>query len=390
MGPIWLALGIIGWAGLAWLATQLYTATPRIAAFDLELLLQAGRDVAAGRSPYDPAMIAGGAPGAADLFYSYSPPVAQAMSLFAGVPSAVMFAGLWVLAIAGLAVAAAIVSSRLDPAPPVAATVLPILAIAPLFLPFGTALLFGNLDALFPLAYALVLVAAVLPSPRSSVAGGVALGVATLAKIHPAGLGPWFVGRLIRERREGAPAASLRVILAAAATVAAVLVLSLLAGGADLWREYVPVAGAVSDARLLDPRNVGPAAQLTLLIGGGEALVRTLHLLVAGLALAASLWAGWAVRDRLTGIAIAAIASLVILPVTWYHYPTALIPFGVAAVVRARRTPAASRATALIAAAAVVATLSIAWVPGVWLAVALGLAGIAASAGSPLKTRTGP
>ena len=142
----------------------------------------------------------------------------------------------------------------------------------------------------------------------------------------------------MRERQEGQPAASLRVILAAAATVGAVLALSLLAGGADLWRDYVPVAGAASNARLLDPRNVGPAAQVAMLLGGDEALVRTLHLPVALAAVLASLWAGWAVRDRLTGIAIAGIASLVLLPVTWYHYPTALIPFAIAAIVRARGT----------------------------------------------------
>ena len=193
--PVWLALGVVGWAGLAWLAVQMYSATPRTAAFDLELLLQAGRDVAAGRSPYDPAMVAGGVPGAADLFYSYPPPVAQAMSLFAAVPSGAMFAALWVLAVAGLAYGAALVSRRLAPGQPVAATVLPTLAVAPLFLPFGIALLFGNLDALFPLAYALVLVAAVAPTRRSSIAGGIALGLATIAKVHPAGLGPWFVGR---------------------------------------------------------------------------------------------------------------------------------------------------------------------------------------------------
>ncbi len=318
--PIWLGLGIVGWAGLAWLAVQMYSATPRTAAFDLELLLQAGRDVAAGRSPYDPAMVAGGVPGAADLFYSYPPPVAQAMSLFAAVPSAAMFAALWVLAIAGLAYAAALVSSRLATAQSVAATVLPTLAVAPLFLPFAIALLFGNLDALFPLAYALVLVAAVAPTRRSSIVGGVALALATVAKVHPAGLGPWFVGRAVRERQSGQPAASLRVILAAAATVGAVLVLSLLAGGADLWRDYVPVAGAASNARLLDPRNAGPAAQVALLLGGDEALVRALHLPVAVAAVLASLWAGWAVRDRLSGIAVAGVASLVLLPVTWYHY----------------------------------------------------------------------
>ncbi len=381
--PVWLGLGVVGWAGLAWFAIQTFNAIPRTAAFDLELLLKAGRDVAAGQSPYNPAMVAGTTPGAADLFYSYPPPVAQVTSLVAGVSSGVMFAGLWVLAIAGLAIGAALVSRQLAPGRPVASVVVPTLAVAPLFLPFGIALLFGNLDVLFPFAYALVLVAAVAPEPRRSAAGGVALGAAAIAKIHPAGLGPWFVGRLVRERQDRQPLASLSVIVAAALTVAVVLAVSLLAGGAELWRDYVPVAGAASNARLLDPRNVGPAAQVALLVGGSEALVRTLHLPVALGAVAASLVAGWAIRDRLTGIAIAAIASLVILPVTWYHYPTALIPFAVAAIVRAGGTPAAGRTTALIAAAAVVATLSIAWVPALWLAVALGLAGVAASRGEP-------
>ena len=380
--PIWLGLGIVGWAGLAWLAVQMYSATPRTAAFDLELLLQAGREVAAGRSPYDPAMVAGGVPGAADLFYSYPPPVAQAMSLFAAMPSAAMFALLWILAIAGLALGAALVSRHLAPGQSVPATVTPTLAVAPLFLPFGIALLFGNLDALFPLAYAIVLVAAAVPSERTSIAGGVALGLAAVAKVHPAGLGPWFVGRAIRERQAGQSAAALRVILAAVATVASVLVLSLLAGGADLWRDYVPVAGAASNARLLDPRNAGPAAQVALLFGGDEAFVRALHLPIALAAVVASLWAGWAVRDRLSGIAVAGVASLVLLPVTWYHYPAALIPFAIAAVVRARATAAAQRTTALIAAAALVATLSIAWIPGLWLAVGLGLAGVVVSAGA--------
>lgn len=380
--PVWLGLGVVGWAGLAWFAITTFSAIPQTAAFDLELLLQAGRDVAAGRSPYDPAMVAGTTPGAADLFYSYPPPIAQVMSLFAGVPSSVMYAGLWALAIAGLAAGTALVSRRLDPSRAVSSVVVPTLAVAPLFLPFGIALLFGNLDVLFPFAYALVLVAAVAPTRRSSAAGGVALGAAAIAKIHPAGLGPWFVGRLVRERGDREPLASLRVVVAAAATVAAVLAVSFVAGGADLWRDYVPVAGAASNARLLDARNVGPAAQLALLVGGNEALVRTLHLPVALGAVAVSLFAGWAIRDRLTGIAIAAIASLVILPVTWYHYPTALIPFAVAAAVRAGGTPAASRTTALVSAAAVVATLSIAWTPALWVAVGLGLAGVAASAES--------
>ena len=209
--------------------------TPRTAGFDLELLLQAGRDVAAGQSPYDPSMVAGGVP-APPISSTLPAAVAQAMSLFAAVPSAVMFGALWVLAIAGLAYGTALVSRRLDPGQPVSATVIPILAVAPLFLPFGIALLFGNLDALFPFAYSLVLLAAVAPTARSCVAGGVALGVATVAKVHPAGLGPWFVGRLLRERQEGQPAAS-SGSSSRPRDVAAVPPSACWAG-ADFWRDY--------------------------------------------------------------------------------------------------------------------------------------------------------
>jgi len=57
-----IGFGIIGWLGLLWIGATLYAATPPKAGFDLELLLRAGRDVAAGRSPYDPALVAGSAP----------------------------------------------------------------------------------------------------------------------------------------------------------------------------------------------------------------------------------------------------------------------------------------------------------------------------------------
>ena len=54
--------GVVAWAGLIWLAMQMFATNPPTAAFDLELLLKAGRDVAAGRSPYDPAIVAAAAP----------------------------------------------------------------------------------------------------------------------------------------------------------------------------------------------------------------------------------------------------------------------------------------------------------------------------------------
>jgi hypothetical protein len=382
--PIVLGLGVVGWVGLIWLGWTMFNASPRTAGFDLELVLQAGRDVAVGQSPYNASMVSGAAPGSTDLFYSYPPPVAQFASLFASVPSGMMLAGLWLLSVAGLAAAAVMITRRFAPAHPAASIAVPAVAVAPLFLPYSVALLFGNLDSLFPFAYGLVLVAAVAGSGgsarRDRVAGGASLAIASIVKVAPAVLGGWFVGRVARDRggEQGRGAA---VVIGWTVLVGVVvLALSLALGGADLWRDYIPVAGAASRAQLLDPRNVGPAAQIALTVGGDESLVRTLQIPIAFGAVIATLAAGALLRDRLLGMTIAAVASLLILPVTWFHYPSALMPFAIAAVARAAATPAASRTGLLVIAALTVASLSIAWVPGIWGAVALLIVAVAASA----------
>jgi hypothetical protein len=378
-----LGLGVVGWVGLVWLGWTMFNATPRTAGFDLELVLQAGRDVAAGQSPYEPSMVSGAAPGSTDLFYSYPPPVAQFFSLFAGVSSGVMLAALWVASVAGLAVVAVLIAQRFAPDRSAASIAVPAVAVAPLFLPYPVALLFGNLDALFPLAYGLVLVAAVAGSGRSArrdrAVGGAALALAAVVKVAPAVLSGWFLGRIGRDRA-GAQGRGAAVVIAWTVAVGlVVLAVSLLLDGAALWRDYIPVAGAASRAQLLDPRNVGPAAQIALAVGGDDALVRTLQIPIAIGAIVAAVAAGAAVRDRLLGVTIAAIASLLILPITWYHYPSALMPFAIAAAARSVGGAAASRVALLVIAAAAVASLSIAWVPGVWVAVALLLVAVAAS-----------
>ena len=93
----WALLGAGMWTGIALLAARMFSTVPPSAGFDLELLLAAGRDVAAGRSPYDPSIVAGVAPAGASLFYSYPPLVAQAAAFVAGLPSAAVFAA-WSLA----------------------------------------------------------------------------------------------------------------------------------------------------------------------------------------------------------------------------------------------------------------------------------------------------
>jgi hypothetical protein len=77
-------------------------------------------------------------------------------------------------------------------------------------------------------------------------------------------------------------------------------------------------------------------------------------------------------------LALAAVASLVTLPVTWFHYPVALIPFAVAAVARSQAASTAirRRTRVLIAAAVGVTVVAIGLAPLVWLAVALVLVAV--------------
>jgi hypothetical protein len=89
--------------------------------------------------------------------------------------------------------------------------------------------------------------------------------------------------------------------------------------------------------------------------------------------------AAWRRPDPVESLAIAATATFVLLPVTWIHYPAALIPFGVAALLRSDGA-AAGRTRLLIGGAVVAAGASLAWLPLLWAAVGLLLAGVHASA----------
>jgi hypothetical protein len=140
---------------------------------------------------------------------------------------------------------------------------------------------------------------------------------------------------------------------------------SLAAFGSAPWTQYVDLVRAFADVRVVIPTNVEPAAQLGLLLGLGEPAVRTVHVAVAGLAVAATVVAAWRIRDSVVSLAVAATASLVVLPITWFHYPAALIAFAIAAVARDRRVGP-------VGIAAVACSLvSIALPVAVWSAVAL-------------------
>lgn len=364
-------VGVIAWTGVALIALQL--AARSALGFDLELLLEAGRAVAAGQQPYDPALIAGAAPDSVSLFYSYPPPVAQALALFAGIPSPVMLVTWWAGALAGSLAAAEALRRRLAPAVSAWDLGLAVAALAPLVLPFAVGLLFGNLDAWFPLLYGAMLLAALAPSPGTAVAGGAALAAAAL-KLHPASLGVWFLVRALRDRSSG----GLRVVVAAFAAALAIVAASLIVGGIGPWSDYALVVQAGAGADIVDPRNAGPAAVITSMMSGDEAMARSLHVGVGVLALLVTAAAAWWRSDPLESFAWAAAASLATLPVTWYHYPSALIPVAIAALLRAP-APQRTRTRGLIVVAGVTAAVAIAALPLLWVAAVLVIAATIAS-----------
>lgn len=382
----WIVVGLIGWAGVVAIGLQLAAAPGGRLGFDLELLLQGGRDVAAGVSPYDPALLAGVAPDATSLFYSYPPPIAQAMAVVAGVPSGVMLVGWAIGAVVGLAVVAEGLRRRLAPDRRSRDVVIATVAGAPLVLPFAVGLLFGNVDVWFPLLYGTMLLGAIAPSRGASVAAGLALVVAAL-KLHPASLGLWFLVRGLRERRERDGSARYHVLVVVTALVAGgvVLVASLVVGGAAPWLDYGSVIRAGSGAVIVDPRNAGPAALIASALGLGDGAARSIHVAVAIVAVLVTAVAAWARRDPVESFTWAAAASLTTLPVTWYHYPSAFIPMAIACLLRCP-PPATRTVRLLVIGAGVMAALALAWLPLVWVAIGLVVLAARASAGPPDAT----
>jgi hypothetical protein len=380
---LWAFAAAAFWGVMALLGVVMFNASPRIAAFDLDLLVGAGRAVAAGRQPYDPAILAGAPPDATGLFYSYPPLVGQLLAPISGLPLGWIAIGWSVLAVAGLAAVAARIRSRLGSvamAIPTRAVVAGTIAVSAMALPMVIAVLFGNLDAFFPALYGLVLVAALSSARSDQVAGGVAHALATITKVYPGALGLWFLVRFVRDRGSAEGRRWLVPAVVAAVTAVAIVGLSVLVFGMQTWGDYATVASTAARAEIVDHRNDAPAAQIALMLGADSGVARLLHLPVLAAALVALVAAAWRVADPLESLAIAATASLFVLPISWVHYPAVLIPFGVAAVIRTPSTGGRARVVALLTAALVIAALSILWLPLLWVAIGLALAAIHLSA----------
>ncbi len=389
---VWLLVGAIGWTGLVLLGAALFAQRPPRAGFDLALILEAGRHVAGGTSPYLAGSVGLGTQ-VENLFYSYPPPVAQAASLVSGLPDGLVLVAMGVAATIGFAAVVGALSRGAAPGSPAVDAVLPALALAPFVYPFAIALLFGNLDAWFPLAYGAALLAATGGTTRWRIGGGIAIGLISLAKLHPAALLGWLAIRGLRDRRGGranpgtnpganpgdgaspsrAAGAAWPSLGVALTTIAGIVIASLAIWGTDPWAEYLNVLRSGTGADFVSRLNVGPASQLALLTGDLGVAVR-LTPAVTLVALAVTAATAWFLRPATLSLAVAAAVSLVVLPITWFHYPVAMLPFAAAAWLGARESARAGRTAALLIAALVVAALSISEPVAVWLAVAFVLA----------------
>jgi hypothetical protein len=210
-----------------------------------------------------------------------------------------------------------------------------------------------------------MLLAVIDGSVRRRVLAGVALALASL-KLHPASMGLWFVIRAFRDRASGA----WRVVAVAIGVGVAIVVASLLVGGVQPWVDYAQVVRGGTAAAIVDPRNAGFAALIASAAGAGDATARSIHVGVGVLALAITIWAAWKRGDPVERFAWAAAASLGTLPVTWYHYPSALIPIAIAAWLRADQA-SLGRVRASIVAAMVVGAVAIVALALLWVAIGL-------------------
>lgn len=389
---IWLLVGGLGWAGLLALGVALRAKDPPQAGFDLALILDAGRRVAAGVSPYLAGAVGAGTQ-VESLFYSYPPPVAQLASLVGGVPNGVVLLITGIGAVAGFGLVVRGLASGAEATVwDIVDVVLPALALAPFVYPFAIALLFGNVDAWFPFAYGAFLLAVLSESRRWRIVGGIALGLAALAKLYPGLLLGWLAVRglvaWVREGRVGVPA-EWRILAVAAAADLVAVVASLVVGGVRPWQDYVEVLRAGTGADFVSHLNIGPASQLALALGDPAVAARVAPI-VALLAILATAAVAWRVGSVAVSLAAATILSLILSPITWFHYPVALLPFAAWAWIAVRRGNGRGAVAGLLAAAVVLAGAAIAAPVAVWLAVALVLVAVLRASALASVTRARP
>lgn len=268
-------------------------------AFDLEAYVGAALRLGTEGSLYRPDLMAGPfEPGPADLFY-YAPPLGVAMLPFTGMPVADSAIIWYVLRVAALLAACALMPVR----PVTRALAFAVMAFS---WPVLKDAVLGNVSILLLLP--LVVAWRWIDRPAGSVALALAMAV------RP-GLGVLLLWQLLRRRWR-----------AAAWTIAgglAVVVLTLPFVGLDGYLDYVAVLRNLGVPEgVSENRDLGGVALALGASGEVVTLARIASVGIAGLAILLSLR-----RDREVSFMVTLVASLLLVPLLWDHYlATLLLP----------------------------------------------------------------
>jgi hypothetical protein len=160
----------------------------------------------------------------------------------------------------------------------------------------------------------------------------------------------------------------------------AILAVSLAVGGIQPWLDYLGVLKASTNVDLLDYRNLGPVAQIVMVLGLGPGAIGPMQAGMLALAIVVTAWSALRVDDPVESFAWASFASFVPMPVTWFHHFGALLPVGLAAALRSGAAGAkAQRNTlALIGIAFIIGILGLGQ-PVAWLFLPLTIVAVRAS-----------
>ena len=280
----------------------------------------AAREMAAGRTPYAPAMLEGPVPSQGQGAYRYPPPFAQLLVPLTALPLTVA-AWLW-LALQGVLIVASVwLAGSLGGARPTRERFLWSGVAATYFLPAFDALLKGNVSGVIALQVAL-LAAGRFP-------GGLSLASAVLLKVSPVALVPAVLGRGASGRRGELAGLAL-------GTAAIVLPSFLLSPGA--WLDYGRVLPNLLAGNVDYLTNLAPATVLATRLPAAGTLVGPVRLLTVAAGLAAVVLAAWLARRRggWHAAVTAGVFGMLVLPSSiWYHYLIVLLPIAALAWQRA-------------------------------------------------------
>ena len=297
------ALTLVG----SWVNLRYYEAANGPWLFDFEAYLLAANHFVGTGTPYAAPMLEAPVDAVCDGCYLYPPQLAQALILLTYIPPVVAKL-VWFLAIEAAAVASIWLATGIGGAQRSLERLLWSIAATLWFTPVFHANYFGNVGSIVALMVTLV--------AMGGVAAGIASGLGLFLKVSPGALVPAAVTQGWQSRR------------AVAATIAAVMVISLIASP-QAWLDYATVLPNMLRGATAYPFNLAPAnsASEAGLPGMVVSAVRLLTIIAGILGIILSVWLARRPRGMPAAALAGTIAMLLIPSTLWPHYLVVLLPF---------------------------------------------------------------